>query len=107
MPSRPPSLIKPKPRKAWAHSKPSPRLRGRAGVADRRSILSDEPLCRTCVKAGRVTAATVVDHIVPLSEGGSDDRSNKQPLCTPCHDAKSKAERAAAQTRGVGRKSRA
>lgn len=27
--------------------------------------LADEPLCRTCATAGRVTAATVADHIIP------------------------------------------
>jgi len=105
---RPPALLKTKPRKPWTQSKPSPRLRGRAGLADRRSILSDEPLCRICANANRVTAATVVDHIVPLFQGGTDDRTNKQALCTPCHDIKSKAERAqaVALTRGVGRKFR-
>lgn len=36
---------------------------------------------------------------MPLSEGGSDERSNKQGLCDPCHDAKSAAERAAARRR--------
>lgn len=64
------------------------RLRGRAGVKDRESVLRDEPLCRTCRAAGRVTMAIVVDHIVPLAHGGTNARSNKQPLCQPCHDAK-------------------
>ena len=95
MPSRPPPLKTKAARKAWATSKPSPRLRGRAGVADRLRIRTEEPLCRACKAIGKVSASTRVDHIVPLSEGGGDYRSNKQGLCSPCHDAKSKAERAA------------
>ncbi|HSH84369.1 MAG TPA: HNH endonuclease signature motif containing protein [Guyparkeria sp.] len=41
-----------------------------------------------CQQIGRVTAATVVDHIVP-HQGNKElfwDRSNWQPLCAPCHD---------------------
>ena len=95
MPSRPPKLKPPPVRRPWQHTKPSPRLRGRAGVADRRLVLGEEPLCRLCAAAGLVAASVVVDHIVPLNAGGSDARSNKQGLCRPCHDAKSKAERAA------------
>jgi 5-methylcytosine-specific restriction protein A len=65
-------------------------------------VLAEEPLCRSCREAGLVAVSTIVDHIKPLSEGGSDDRSNKQGLCEPCHLAKSKAERARAARRRVG-----
>ncbi len=41
-------------------------------------------------------AATDVDHIVPKAKGGSDDRSNLQPLCEACHKAKTVADRMAA-----------
>lgn len=50
-------------------------------------------LCRMCEAQGRVTEATVVDHIVP-HKGDSKlfwDRSNWQPLCKPCHDSAKKA----------------
>ena len=30
-----------------------------------------------------------VDHIIPLSKGGSDDLRNKNPMCRPCNTAKS------------------
>ena len=69
------------------------RLRGRAGQKERREILAAEPMCRSCAKDGKQVQATVVDHIMPLAWGGAEARSNKQPLCTPCHDAKSLAER--------------
>jgi len=37
----------------------------------------------------------VVDHIIPLEWSRCDERWNKQALCKPCHDEKSKLERAA------------
>lgn len=46
-----------------------------------------------CATEGRVTAATVADHIVPLAMGGAEsDPSNLQSLCPDCHDAKTRAE---------------
>lgn len=74
------------------------RKRGRAGLRERAEVLAEEPFCRACLTSGRHVGSDEVDHIVPLSEGGNDERSNKQALCTPCHDAKSKAERARARS---------
>ncbi len=52
--------------------------------------LRREPLCRECQQSGRVTVATVVDHITPLAQGGERyDLANLQSLCGPCHSAKS------------------
>ena len=48
------------------------RLQGRAGIKHREPVLQDEPLCRTCKAAVRVTMVTVVDHIAPLAEGGTN-----------------------------------
>lgn len=57
--------------------------------------LDAEPLCRHCKQAGRLTAATHVDHITPRSAGGADfEDSNLQSLCKPCHEAKSRRESA-------------
>lgn len=47
----------------------------------RRALLRDEPNCRICAQEGRATKASHADHIVPKCLGGSDDRSNYQPLC--------------------------
>jgi 5-methylcytosine-specific restriction protein A len=103
MPTQPPRFNAgiAKRRKAWARSahQPDRRLRGRTGKRERARILAEEPLCRPCLAADRVSASIQVDHITPLSEGGSDDRSNKQGICIPCHEAKSAAERAAARRR--------
>lgn len=84
-------------RKPWERPEgvPDRRVRGSAGVKMRAQVKREEPLCRLCTAKGLVAATTEVDHIVPLSRGGGNQRSNMQGLCTPCHDEKSKAERAA------------
>ncbi len=56
----------------------------------RKHVLNKQPLCVECMKAKRLTPATVVDHIKP-HEGDSTlffDEENLQPLCKPCHDRK-------------------
>jgi 5-methylcytosine-specific restriction protein A len=57
-------------------------------VQQRRRRLAAEPLCRRCKAKGIVRIATVPDHIIALVNGGTDDDSNIQCLCQPCHDAK-------------------
>lgn len=55
----------------------------------RRMHLAGEPLCRLCSQAGRITPAVLVDHIVPIRDGGARlDDDNLQSLCRRCHDAK-------------------
>lgn len=70
------------------------RLRGRAAVARRLRWLQAHPLCCMCEAEGRVTAATVPDHRIPLWKGGADDETNLQSLCAEHHDAKTAAEAA-------------
>lgn len=52
----------------------------------RKRRLIAEPRCRICLAEGRVTAATVPDHIVPLAKGGTDTDDNIRCLCEACHD---------------------
>lgn len=51
--------------------------------------LASEPLCRMCKQEGRLTPATVVDHI--KAHKGDEtlfwDQSQWQSLCKPCHDS--------------------
>lgn len=75
------------------------RLRGRAAVKRRRDFLDRNPLCVECEKEGRVSAATVPDHVVPLWQGGQDTEDNLQALCAAHHDRKTAAE-AAERARG-------
>lgn len=91
-------------RKSWQRAEtvfPDRRKRGRAAVKERAAIVAEEPFCQRCLEQGRHVRTDVIDHIIPLAWGGSDGRANKQGLCHPCHDAKSKAERAS-NTRGRG-----
>ena len=46
-----------------------------------------EPLCRLCSAAGKIVPAAVVDHILPIADGGTHEQSNLMPLCKRCHDA--------------------
>ena len=65
----------------------------RAWRMKRHRHLTDEPLCRECRKAGRITRATLVDHIIPIRQGGEPlDDDNLQSLCASCHSAKSITE---------------
>lgn len=77
-------------RKAWANrSKAWGKGSTRRWRELRARVLDDEPDCRRC---GR--PSTEVDHIRPLSEGGSKwDRANLQALCADCHDVKSAEDR--------------
>ena len=66
---------------------------GRPWRRKREAVMKrDQYLCQLCKQKGRVTEATEMDHIVNVAEGGTDDESNLQSLCTPCHDAKSQEE---------------
>lgn len=75
-----------------ANPNATPRIRGRAWMNTRAKWLSAHPLCIMCEQRGRVTAATEVDHVIPLVEGGKDDDSNYQSLCYAHHKDKTSEE---------------
>lgn len=87
MPSRPPVHQGKRPA-------PQPRLSAARMGYDRQwralrlRVLREEPLCRQCQRA-----ASQVDHILPLTKGGSNDRDNLQSLCASCHSTKTGTER--------------
>ena len=63
---------------------------GRQWQKASKDFLAEHPLCAECLKTGKLTAATVVDHIVP-HRGNTTlfwDKGNWQPLCKDCHDKK-------------------
>lgn len=59
-------------------------------------------LCQVCAKAGKVRAASAVDHIKPKADGGTDDPRNLQSICDPCHDAKTIIDRGHEQRAEIG-----
>ncbi|ASS66565.1 HNH endonuclease signature motif containing protein [Paenibacillus sp. RUD330] len=65
--------------------------RWRAARAD---YLKRHPMCLYCYQRGIVTAATVVDHIIPHKGDKALfwDTRNWQPLCKSCHDSKTVRE---------------
>lgn len=54
--------------------------------------LAIEPLCKECDKRGRVTVATVCDHIDGDCNNNPEDGSNYQSLCRTCHATKTARE---------------
>lgn len=55
---------------------------------------SGHPLCEACLKRGVVTSADLVDHIVPITDGGDPMCvNNLQALCHRCHNIKHAKER--------------
>jgi 5-methylcytosine-specific restriction endonuclease McrA len=53
----------------------------------RRHQLMVEPLCRLCLEAGRVTPATVCDHVVPHRGDFTAFRLGElRSLCAECHN---------------------
>ena len=59
----------------------------------RASYIQRNPLCKQCDSEGLLKGAEVVDHITPISQGGSEYAlSNLQSLCKVCHDKKSRRE---------------
>lgn len=59
----------------------------------RKMQLRREPLCQHCTAAGFTEPAVLVDHIVPLSQGGASTFDNLESLCTMHHNKKTAAER--------------
>ena len=53
-----------------------------------RILRRDKHLCQSCQRR----AANEVDHIIGKAEGGTDEASNLQAICTRCHRAKTAQE---------------
>ena len=83
-------------------NKASRQERGYGAAWDRlRAVVlrRDNHLCQPCLRTGRPTQATEVDHIKPKAEGGTNEADNLQAICSPCHAAKTKDE--ALRARGI------
>ena len=54
----------------------------------RKYVLLHQPVCKGFDGEHCGRAAQEVDHILPLSEGGTNDLDNLQGLCKSCHSKK-------------------
>lgn len=80
----------------------SPRIRGRKLQEIRKRFFEHNPLCAECLKEGRATLATELDHIIPLFKGGKDTDDNRQGLCTEHHRIKTNKDMGFKQTVQIG-----
>ncbi len=68
----------------------------------RASVMArDAGLCVPCRVMGRASPARAVDHVVPKSQGGTDELDNLQAICIDCH--REKTARESAQGRGTSK----
>lgn len=80
---------------------PSKRIGGSAdkrapySVRTRRrlKLWTQDPHCKACRVLTDYPYGFELDHITPLSQGGSDTEQNSQVLCLSCHTIKTAAER--------------
>ena len=93
---------------AWPTTSRQSRGYGAAHDKMRAHLLRTVVLCEECTRQDRTTIGKIADHIKPLAQGGTGERSNYQLLCQDCSDAKTLAEKGAIgrPAGGVGRDGR-
>lgn len=57
-----------------------------------RILKRDNYLCQPCKRAGKLSPANEVDHVINKERGGTDDDDNLQSICGDCHKAKTAKE---------------
>jgi 5-methylcytosine-specific restriction endonuclease McrA len=86
-------------RKAWRKANPEKHvaqehLRRTRKASSNGAYTADQWRClcalfgHKCLRCARTDIALTVDHVVPLSHGGSNAIDNIQPLCAGCNSAK-------------------
>lgn len=79
----------------WQQESPRNRTRPtNTSTLIRRVRLRDRERCYVCGEPGRI-----VDHKIPVAEGGSWEISNLACICTACHEIKSGEEAARGRAR--------
>ncbi|MDW7685227.1 MAG: HNH endonuclease [Bacillota bacterium] len=58
---------------------------GRSWKKIRDRYIKTHPLCEECHRKGRLTPAEEVHHIIPLANGGGNNKENLVSLCKSCH----------------------
>lgn len=79
------------PKERWGYEGPiTPRLKEDEWWPLRWKILvRDQFVCRYCGVSGEESVKWCVDHVVPLSRGGSNEPENLVACCFPCNSSKS------------------
>lgn len=82
------------PRKAWTKQQGVVKrtLVGRALQAKRAEFAGRDPFCAKHRERGLLVKGCILDHKVPLEEGGTDDDDNLQWICRECSDTKTSTE---------------
>ena len=69
----------------FSRDKQTQRRYGRAWKRIRDKYAAEHPFCEKCYEHGFLVPVEEVHHKLPLSEGGTHDRSNLIALCKSCH----------------------
>ena len=88
---------------AWSKGKTSLGYDSEWKRIRKRVLHRDSYLCQPCLRKGRPTPATEVDHILARSKGGEvHDESNCEAICHACHQEKSIREQGGKPKRIIG-----
>lgn len=69
----------------FSRDKNTKRRYGRAWKRIRDKYAAEHPFCEKCYEHGVLVPVEEIHHKLPLSEGGTHDRSNLIALCKSCH----------------------
>lgn len=69
----------------YGRDKDTKRRYGRAWKRIRDKYAAEHPFCEQCYAKGVLVPTEEIHHKLPLSEGGTHDKSNLIALCKSCH----------------------
>lgn len=51
----------------------------------RKTFIDEHPFCENCLKKGLIVQSSMVHHIKPVRDGGTNAEENLMALCKSCH----------------------
>ena len=80
--------------KAQLHNRATKLYRSKRWTAVRKGYIMKHPICERCKAIGLTTQGHVLDHVIPISQGGAVwTKENWMTLCHECHNWKRGLER--------------